>query len=58
LRHAAEDGLRTYALPVVPDTVGDAAVLRLGDGAGALLAYFRGEGPAPVEFETTATDDT
>ena len=46
-------GLHTYALPVYNDTVGDAAVLRLGDGADALLAYFRGEGPAPAQFETT-----
>jgi LCP family protein required for cell wall assembly len=53
LRQAAQRGLRTYALPVVDDTVGDAAVLRLGDGADALLAYFRGEAPAPAQFETT-----
>ena len=39
--------------PVYNDTVGDAAVLRLGDGADSLLAYFRGEGPAPTQFETT-----
>ncbi len=55
LRSAAEEGLRTYALPVRDDTVGDAAVLRLADGADSVLAYFRGEGPAPVEFETGAT---
>jgi LCP family protein required for cell wall assembly len=53
LRAAAEVGLRTYRLPVVDDTVGDAAVLRLGDGADSVLAYFSGRGPAPVEFETT-----
>ena len=58
LRKAAERGLRTFALPVEDDTVGDAAVLRLGDGAERLLAYFRGEGPAPVEFETTAQATT
>ncbi len=52
LRKAAETGLRTYSLPVENDTVGDAAVLRLGDGADALLAYFRGEGPAPQQYET------
>jgi LCP family protein required for cell wall assembly len=52
LRNAAQEGLRTYALPVVNDTVGDAAVLRLGDGSDRLLAYFSGEGPAPAEFET------
>lgn len=58
LRSAAEQGLRSFTLPVVNDTVGDAAVLRLGDGAETLLAYFRGEGPAPVEFETTTTTST
>lgn len=52
LRQAATQGLHTYALPVYNDTVGDAAVLRLADGADALLAYFRGEGPAPQQFET------
>lgn len=55
LRNAAEEGLRTYALPVVNDTVGDAAVLRLGEGADSVLAYFRGDAPAPAEFETGAT---
>jgi LCP family protein required for cell wall assembly len=62
LRNAVSEGLRTYALPVVNDRVGDAAVLRLGDGADEVLAYFRGVGPAPVEFETGTTtpvvDDT
>ena len=56
LRNAAEEGLRTFSLPVVNDTVGDAAVLRLGDGAETVLAYFRGAGPPPVEFETTTTE--
>lgn len=56
LRQAAEEGLRTYGLPVVNDTVGDAAILRLGDGAEEVLAYFRGDGPAPVAFETGATE--
>jgi LCP family protein required for cell wall assembly len=56
LRQAAEEGLRTYALPVVNDTVGDAAILRLGDGADEVLAYFRGDGPAPVGFETGVTE--
>jgi LCP family protein required for cell wall assembly len=54
LRQAAEVGLRTYALPVENDTVGDAAILRLGDDADALLEYFRGEGPAPQQFETVS----
>lgn len=56
LRNAVEQGLRTFALPVVNDTVGDAAVLRLGDGSETVLAYFRGQGPPPVEFETTTTE--
>jgi len=55
LRQAAEEGLRTYRLPVVNDTVGDAAVLRLDDGAEEVLAYFRGDGPAPAEYETGVT---
>ena len=55
LRNAVGQGLRSYALPVVNDTVGDAAVLRLGEGAEQVLAYFRGEGPPPVEFETGTT---
>lgn len=55
LRQAAEVGLRTYRLPVYDDTVGDAAILRLGDDADEVLAYFRGEGPAPAEFETGET---
>jgi LCP family protein required for cell wall assembly len=54
LRKAAEVGLQTFALPVENDTVGDAAVLRLGDGADQVLAYFRGEAPAPMQFATTA----
>lgn len=53
LRAAAEEGLRTYALPVYDDTVGDAAVLRIGENADPLLAYFRGDGLPPAEFETT-----
>lgn len=52
LRHAAEEGLRTYAFPVVNDQVGDAAVLRLGEGAEDVFAYFRGQAPPPVEYET------
>ena len=42
LRNAAEEGLRTYALPVVNDVVDGNAVLRLGEDADLLLAYFRG----------------
>lgn len=48
LRTAVGSGLATYAIPVEPRTVGDAAVLVLGDGADAVLDYFRGVGPAPA----------
>ena len=58
LRSAASSGLRTFALPVYNDQVGDAAVLRLAKGSDALIAYFRGEAPAPVEHETTAVTAT
>jgi hypothetical protein len=34
--------------------VGDADVLRLGESAGPLLAYLRGETPAPADFDTSA----
>jgi len=54
LRKAAEDGLRTYALPVVNVTVDGNAVLGLGDEADLLLAYFRGDSGPPDQFETTA----
>lgn len=52
LRNAAEEGLHTYSLPVYPDVVAGNAVLLLADDADLLLAYFRGEAPAPSEFET------
>ena len=48
LRTAVGAGLATYAIPVEPRTIGDAAVLVLGDGADAVLNYFRGTGPAPA----------
>jgi len=54
LRSAVQESLRTFRLPVVNATKGDAAVLELGRGAEEVLAYFRGDGPPPVEFETTA----
>jgi LCP family protein required for cell wall assembly len=47
LRTAVDAGLKTYALPVIPKTIGGAAVLLLGDGADAVLNFFRGTGPAP-----------
>jgi hypothetical protein len=47
LRPAASSGLQTYSLPVVGTTIDGKSVLLLGDGADALLAYFRGEAAAP-----------
>ncbi len=48
LRSAVDAGIATYSLPVVGKTIGGNAVLLLGDGSDAVLAYFRGEGPAPA----------
>jgi LCP family protein required for cell wall assembly len=48
LRSAVDGGIATYSLPVVGKTIGGNAVLLLGDGSDAVLAYFRGEGPAPA----------
>jgi LCP family protein required for cell wall assembly len=48
LRGAVNGGLHSYALPVVPKTIDGNAVLLLGDGSDAVLAYFRGVGPAPA----------
>ena len=48
LRTAVGDGLQTHSLPVVGETIDGNSVLLLGDGAEAVLAYFRGEGPAPA----------
>jgi LCP family protein required for cell wall assembly len=48
LRTAVDAGLVTYSLPVVPKKIGGADVLVLGDGADAVLNYFRGTGPEPA----------
>jgi LCP family protein required for cell wall assembly len=53
LRAAAQEGVRTFRLPVTPTTIGGAAVLELESGAQSVLDYFRGAGPAPTEYETT-----
>jgi LCP family protein required for cell wall assembly len=54
LRAAAEgDGIRTYRIPVHPETISGNAVLELDSSARDVLDYFRGIGPAPVEYETT-----
>jgi LCP family protein required for cell wall assembly len=48
LRSAVDSGIATYSLPVFGKTIGGNAVLLLGDGSEAMLAYFRGDGPAPA----------
>lgn len=48
LRTAVGEGLATYALPVVPDTIGGDDVLLLDNDANLVLAFFRGTGPAPA----------
>jgi LCP family protein required for cell wall assembly len=48
MRNAVGDGLETWSLPVYGTTIDGKAVLQLGDGSDAVLAYFRGEGPAPA----------
>jgi LCP family protein required for cell wall assembly len=48
LRPAVADGLLSYALPVRGETIDGNAVLLLADGADEVLAFFRGEGPAPA----------
>lgn len=42
-------GVGSFSLPVVFDRVGEASVLRLGEGSDAVLAFFAGEGPAPAQ---------
>ena len=48
LRSAVDSGIATYSLPVFGKTISGNAVLLLGDGSDAVLAYFRGQGPAPA----------
>ena len=48
LRSAVDGGIATYSLPVFGKTISGNAVLLLGDGSDAVLAYFRGQGPAPA----------
>ncbi len=47
LRSAVDGGLQTYSLPVVGTTIKGNAVLVLGDGAQAVLDYFRGVTDTP-----------
>ncbi|MEY2402244.1 MAG: hypothetical protein QOJ08_2355 [Ilumatobacteraceae bacterium] len=48
LRSAVDTGIATYSLPVFGKTISGNSVLLLGDGSDAVLAFFRGEGPAPA----------
>jgi LCP family protein required for cell wall assembly len=48
LRSAVASGIATYSLPVIGKTIGGNAVLLLGDGSDAVLAFFRGQGPPPA----------
>ena len=48
LRNAVGGGLATYSMPVVGTTIDGNSVLLPDDGADELLAYFRGEAPAPA----------
>jgi anionic cell wall polymer biosynthesis LytR-Cps2A-Psr (LCP) family protein len=54
LRAAVEEGMRTYRIPVHPETIAGNAVLELDQSAQQVLDYFRGIGAAPVEYETTS----
>lgn len=55
LRAAFQEGLQTYQIPVVQAFHGDQDALDLGDGADAILDYFRGVGPLPPEPATVET---
>lgn len=48
LRSAVGAGIRSFALPVRNIHASGASVLALADGSAAVLAYFRGAGPAPT----------
>lgn len=48
LRTLSGRGVRSYALSVELDTVGNASVVRLGAKSKAQLAYFAGTGPVPL----------
>lgn len=48
MRSAVDGGLQPFALPVEGANVNGNSVLLLADGAGEVLAYFAGDGPAPA----------
>jgi LCP family protein required for cell wall assembly len=52
LQAAASNGLATYTLPVQSTEIDGNSVLVLDEGADAVLAYFRGTGPAPPTTTT------
>ena len=54
---AAEEGLHTFVPPVEELIIGDQSALQLGDGADAILDYFRGTGPLPAVTESTRRRD-
>ena len=47
LRRSYGNGFTAYSLPVYGDNVDGNSVLRLGDGAEAILEFFRGNTPPP-----------
>lgn len=49
MRELSGGATRSFSLPVVSGTAGDAAVLRIGDRSRPYLDYFAGTGPAPLE---------
>ncbi|MGD9997831.1 MAG: LCP family protein [Ilumatobacteraceae bacterium] len=48
MRTAVQKGIDAYSLPVRGDTIDGNSVLQLADGSDAVLAFFRGDGPAPA----------
>jgi hypothetical protein len=51
MRPAATGKLRRFALDTYGDTVRGNSVLRLAESAGPVLAFYAGNGPAPVSPE-------
>lgn len=51
MRPAAGGSIRRFSLDTYGDTVRGASVLRLADSSAATLAFYAGEGPAPVPPE-------
>ena len=47
LRPAAGGNIASFPLDVYGDMVGSNSVLKLGKGAGELIAFFNGTGPRP-----------